>query len=377
MAKYDVLLVGAGLFNAVLAAKFVEKGKKVIVIDRRNSIGGNCATENDGGITVHKYGAHIFHTSDRETWEFANKYDEFHPFVNSPVAQVHREGKHGKFEFFNLPFNMNTFAKLWPECTGPIVAKHIIEKKTAPFKKESYANLEEKALSMVGEEIYELFIKHYTEKQWGCKCTELGPDIISRIPLRFTFDNNYFNDTWQGIPMHGYSKWISNMLEGATIMLKADYVTDREYWDSQADHVFFSGMLDELFGYEHGCLPYRSLRFQTTYWPDTNLQGVAVINYPGKLQDYTRTIEHKHFEPWKRERMESPGTVITTEYPAKFEKGGDAYYPVRNTESLAMWNEYMSMVPGNMTVTGRLGRFEYNDMDDTIMKALALSKERV
>lgn len=375
MNNYDVLLVGAGLYNAVLAAKFVEAGKKVLVIDRRDTIGGNCATENDNGITVHKYGAHIFHTSDRETWEFANRYDTFHPFVNSPIAEVHRENTPAPVEFYNLPFNMNTFTKLWPKCVGPADVINHVEEVTAPFRKETYANLEEKALSMVGPEIYELFIKHYTEKQWGCKCTELGPEIISRIPLRFIFDNNYFNDTWQGIPMHGYTAWIHMMFTGATMKLGQDYISDRKFWDSQADHVFFSGMLDELFDYSNGCLPYRSLRFESTRWPTSNFQGVAVVNFTSAWPDYTRSIEHKHFEPWNRTVQESNFSIVTKEYPAKFEKGGDAYYPVRNAESLGMWNEYLAMCPKNMTVTGRLGRFEYNDMDDTIMKALATAKE--
>lgn len=377
MAEYDVLLVGAGLFNAVLAAKLVEKGRKVLVIDRRNIVGGNCATANLDGIEIHKYGAHIFHTSDREAWTFANRYGEFMPFVNSPVAEyLMHQGDDKKL--FNLPFNMNTFAKLWPgQCDNPIDARRLIETKTAKYRKETYSNLEEKALSMVGEEMYELFIRHYTEKQWGCKCTELSPDIISRIPLRFTFDNNYFNDTWQGIPREGYTKWIDNMLVGAFVMTGVDYISDRKKFDAMADRVFYSGMLDELFDYRLGCLPYRSLRFSTEKYPTANGQGVAVVNHTGAFPACTRTIEHKHFAPWNREAIEAPYTYLTHEYPMDFVKGGDAYYPVRNTDSVAMWEEYLKMVPENMTVTGRLGRFEYNDMDDTIVKALAMAKEFV
>lgn len=373
MAKYDVLLVGAGLFNAVLAAKFVELGKKVLVVDRRDSVGGNCATVCSEGIEIHKYGAHIFHTSDYKTWYFANRFDDFMPFVNSPVA-VYRQDQYDMPQVFNLPFNMNTFVKVWPDKGfSPLSAKTAIAMATEKYKKDSYANLEEKALSMVGDELYELFIKHYTEKQWGCKCTELSPDIISRIPLRFTFDNNYFNDMWQGIPKHGYSRWIYKMFTGATMMLGVDYITDRKTLDGMADHVFYSGMLDELFDYQHGCLPYRSLEFKTDRLEVENFQGVAVVNHTGPYPEYTRTIEHKHFAPWNHNAMCADYTFVTREYPRKFEKGGDAYYPVRNTESLTQWNAYHEMLPKNMTATGRLGRFEYNDMDDTIMKAMAVA----
>ena len=377
MAKYDVLLVGAGLFNAVLATQFVEKGKKVLVVDRRGTIGGNCTTVCDEGIEIHKYGAHIFHTDNYSVWAFAKMYDDFMPFVNSPIA-AYRENSGSIPKIFNLPFNMNTFVRVWPgKCVDPYSAKRIIEEQAQKYQKDSYANLEEKALSLVGEEIYELLIKHYTEKQWGCKCTELGPEIISRIPLRFTFDNNYFNDTWQGIPRHGYSKWIHNMLKGATVMLDTDYLSDRKTLDGMADHVFYSGMLDELFDYQHGCLPYRSLEFKTCRINRSNFQGVPVVNYTGPFPDCTRSIEHKHFMPWNKDAIEAEYTFVTNEYPRKFEKGGEAYYPVRNAESLAQWNAYLEMLPKNMTATGRLGRFEYNDMDDTIMKALALSKEWV
>ena len=313
MAKYDVLLVGAGLFNAVLAASFVEKGKKVLVIDRRTEVGGNCATESVLGITVHKYGAHIFHTSDREAWEFANRFAEFMPFVNSPVAKYINmtDTEWSCKGVYNLPFNMITFAKLWPtECADPASAEMHIGKLTEKFRKLKYDNLEEKALSMVGEEMYELFIKHYTEKQWGCPCTELSPDIITRIPLRFTFDNNYFNDTWQGIPREGYSKWISNMLTGADLVLGEDYLSDRKRWDGEADHVFYSGMLDELFDYSDGCLPYRSLRFQTSQYATSNCQGVAVVNYTGPSPEYTRSIEHKHFAHWDKGLQERKLTEI-------------------------------------------------------------------
>jgi len=378
MAEYDALLVGAGLFNAVLAAKFVEKGKNVLVIDRRDNIGGNCATYMEGNILIHKYGAHIFHTSDPETWTFANRYGQFMPFVNSPVAE-YRENEAAAPRLFNLPFNMNTFTKLWPgECFDPSTARKLIAGKTARYQKETYSNLEEKALSMVGEEMYELFIRHYTEKQWGCKCTELGPEIISRIPLRFTFDNNYFNDTWQGIPKYGYTNWISNMLTGAHVMLGVDYVADRKTFDAMADRVFYSGMLDELFDYAHGVLPYRSLEFETKRLFVSNYQGVPVVNFTGPYPaGITRSIEHKHFTPWDKVASDIGYTYVTHEYPRPFAKGAEAYYPVRNTESLAQFDEYVKMCPKNMTATGRLGRFEYNDMDDTIMKALEVASNFV
>lgn len=372
MAKYDALLVGAGLFNAVIAAELTKRGKSVLVVDRRTSVGGNCASTSKDGIEVHQYGAHIFHTSDPAVWEFANRYDMFMPFVNSPIAE-YRRAKTDSARIFNLPFNMNTFSQLWPgRCEYPAGAKSIIEEKTREFRKDRYANLEEKALSMVGEEMYELFIRHYTEKQWGCKCTELDPGIITRIPLRFTYDNNYFNDTWQGIPSHGYSRWIAEMMSGATILLGVDYIDERKRLDELADHVFYSGMLDELFGYSEGRLPYRSLRFVTEKFDSANFQGVAVVNHTGPYPEYTRTIEHKHFTPWKP--IDETGyTYITLEYPKEFTKGGEAYYPVRNEDSVAMWKTYMDMCPRNMTVTGRLGRFEYNDMDDTIAKALLVA----
>lgn len=367
---YDALMVGAGLFNAVLTAKLVERGKSVLVIDRRKEIGGNCATYEDDGITVHKYGAHIFHTSKPDIWNFANRYALFYPFVNSPIAKVLRNGK---AEVYNLPFNMNTFSKLWG-CTSPEKAMELIYMKREPYQKETYSNLEEKALSLVGEEIYELFIKHYTEKQWGCKCTELSPDIIKRIPLRFTYDNNYFDDIWQGIPEGGYTRWIEKMLSGATVLLGADYIPSREKWDSMAGMVFYSGMLDELFDYELGELPYRSLEFSITKPDVHDFQGVAVVNHTTDKSPFTRTIEHKHFMTWNKRILEDCHTILTYEYPKEFSRGGEAYYPVVNEDSKKLYTEYYKMLPSKVYATGRLGRFEYNDMDVTIAKALDSAK---
>ena len=374
--KYDVLLVGAGLFNAVLAHKFATFGKSVLVVERREHIAGNCYTETRNGIDVHKYGAHIFHTSSVEAWEFANKFARFNQFVNSPVAMTLDTSTYSpKPRVYNLPFNMNTFNELWG-CTTPAEAKSKIEEETRPYVKEVYANLEEKALSMVGKTIYEKFIKGYTEKQWNCPCDQLHPDIIRRIPLRYNFDNNYFNDSFQGIPEHGYTEWIKNMLSDATVITGVDYLKEREKWNAKADIVFYSGMVDEFFNFERGRLHYRSLRFETEVKETDNYQGVAVVNYPGLEVPYTRTIEHKHFMSQLRKCIcNKDTTIVTTEYPADMEPGMEAYYPVADAESRAMYDEYVSMCPSKVVFTGRLGRFEYNDMDDTIIKALKVAEE--
>ena len=372
MEHFDILLVGAGLFNATLAHKFAVQGKKVLVLERREEIGGNCHTFQSHGIDVHKYGAHIFHTSNRVAWEFATKFASFHEFTNSPVAMVHESGK---YRAYNLPFNMNTFNELWG-CTTPDEARRRIEEETAPYVKPRYANLEEKALSMVGPTIYEKFIRGYTEKQWNTQCTGLSPDIISRIPLRFSFDNNYFNDVHQGIPEHGYTEWITNMLGDATIRTGVDYLKDREKYDSMADLVFYSGMVDEFFGYAKGELHYRSLRFESDVVSTGNAQGVAVCNYPGLEVPYTRTIEHRHFLSSLRDAISDRWvSVVTREYPADYVRGGEAYYPVNDVESREIYGQYMSMRPKNVLFTGRLGRFEYNDMDDTIIKAIEVAED--
>ena len=373
MEHFDVLLVGAGLFNAVLAHQFSMQGKKVLVIERREEIGGNCHTYECHGIDIHNYGAHIFHTSNTVIWNFANYFAKFRQFTNSPVAMVMEEGK---YRAYNLPFNMNTFSQLWG-CTTPSEARKTVDEATAPYIRTRYANMEEKALSMVGPDIYEKFIKGYTEKQWHMPCAELSPSIISRIPLRFTYDNNYFNNVYQGIPEQGYTKWIENMLSDATVRTGVDYLKHREKYDSMADMVFYSGAVDEFFGYSEGELHYRSLRFvHREIHGTSNYQGVAVCNYPGLEVDHTRTIEHRHFLSPRREAVaDNDFTLVTTEYPADYVRGGEAYYPVGDAESRALYAKYMEMRPKNVVFTGRLGRFEYNDMDVTIEKALKVAEE--
>lgn len=372
--KFDAIFVGAGLFNAVLANKFGNAGKKVLVIERRGELGGNCATERMGTINVHKYGAHIFHTSEKKVWDFANRFDEMMPFVNSPVAMVTREG-HPNPELFNLPFNMNTFTKLWPDVASVADAKKRIEESAKKFQKLVYTNLEEKALSMVGEEIYELFIKGYTEKQWGKSCTELDANIITRIPLRFRFDNNYFNDVYQGIPKNGYTQWISNMFDGvAQVICGEDYLKCKDEWNARADLVFYSGRVDEYFDYSLGDLPYRSLKFVTEAKDTDNYQGVAVVNYTGRHPDYTRTIEHKHFEPWNQLAMMESKSIVSFEYPQEMTRDTEAYYPVKSKESSELYRKYREMLPLNVIPTGRLGMYRYNDMDDTISQALELAE---
>ena len=373
--EYDVLLVGAGLFNAVLCHEFVTKGKKVLVLEKRPFVGGNCHTYMENGVYIHEHGAHIFHTNKYSTWFYATQFADFDPFINSPIAMVTEKED---WVPYNLPFNMNTFSKLMHTASPNDVAC-LIEQETAIYKKDTYNNLEEKALSMVGPTIYEKFIKHYTEKQWGCPCTELSPDIITRIPLRFTYDNNYFNDRYQGIPSRGYTHWIGRMLKGATIMENTDYLAGRGHFDAMADHVFFSGRIDDFFHREYGELPYRSLRFETFTAPSITTQGVAVVNYPGSEVPYTRIIEHKYFmrpETYCSHPCYDPHyTIKTKEYPEQMSEGKEAYYPIVNASSKELYARYLAKCPANVTFTGRLGRFEYNDMDDTIEKALEVANQ--
>ena len=370
--EFDYLMVGAGLFNAVLTAKFIAAGKKVLVVERRQDVGGNCYTYEKDGITVHKYGAHIFHTSDREVWEFANRYAEFHQFVNSPIAMV--ETPNGT-QAWNLPFNMNTINRGWPSCLTPADAKQLLAELRKPFIKDHYDNLEEKALSMVGLWIYDMFIKGYTEKQWGKPCTELPPDIITRIPVRTTYDNNYFNDDYQGIPVGGYTKWISEMFRGATVVTGMDYIANMERLNSAAGKVFYSGRPDELFGYSLGELEYRGLRFETEDLPVENAQGVAVVNYPSRNVPYTRKIEHRHFmSRTEQANIVNPHTVVSTEYPVAAARGDEAFYPVNTPENRDRYNRYQEMKPSRMVFTGRLGLNRYNDMDDTIAQALDMAE---
>ncbi len=369
--EYDILLVGAGLFNAVMAVQLANRGKRVLVIEKRKYVGGNCYTYLDNGIIIHAHGAHIFHTSDPEVWAFANKYDRFVPFVNSPVAMVNEDGK---WVSYNLPFNMNTFSKLWGYVTPDAIQLKLDDEKSN-YELPEYKNLEEKALGLVGPTIFNKFIKGYTEKQWGRSCTELSPDIITRIPVRFTYDNNYFNDIWQGIPEHGYTSWIANMLANVEVRLGVDYLKDREYFDNLAEDVVYSGKIDEFFNYSHGKLPYRSLQFDIKTRETDNYQGVAVVNYPGKEVPYTRVIEHRHFmRPEAQKDIPRDFTVISKETPVEMSEEREAYYPIVNPESKKLYDTYMAMRPKNVYFAGRLGMFSYNDMDDTISKALEMSE---
>jgi len=384
--KYDALLVGAGLSNAVIAHELASAGYRVLVIDKRNAIGGNCHTSEIHGITVHDYGAHIFHTSDEAVWKFATKFDNFIPFVNSPVARAKLDdvtmkclGRTNEYMFLDLPFNLNTFTTLWPNVHPDDMEAHINALRDK-FRKEYPENLEEQALSLVGDRIYNLLIKGYTEKQWGKKCTELPPEIIKRLPLRFTWNNNYFNDKYQGIPEHGYTQWIENMLTygGQDGGIKVDVWLNTSYKDVKADldqltrWVFYSGSVDELMDYTYGDLPYRSLRFTTSVMSRfSDFQGVAVMNYTTDDVPFTRTIEHKHFCPWKG--SEGP-TVVTTEFPADMTRGAEPYYPMGDENAIDLYLKYLRDIPHGFTLTGRLGLYKYMDMDDCIAESLRIAE---
>lgn len=375
--KYDYLIVGAGLYGAVVANEMNKKGKKCLVIDKRSHIAGNIYTENCDGINIHKYGAHIFHTSDRKIWDYVNEFAEFNNFINSPVA------RYGD-ELYNLPFNMNTFSRLWGIKT-PAEAKEIIKKQIeAENISAEPANLEEQALSLVGRDVYEKLVKDYTCKQWGRSCTELPSFIIKRLPLRFTYNNNYFNDRYQGIPIGGYTQIVEKMLAGSDVKLNTDYFEmlreyetkngSKDYGCGIADKVVYTGMIDEFFGYVYGELEYRSLRFESEKVETENYQGVAVVNYTGAEVPFTRIIEHKHFEP---EAEPVAGTVITREYPKTWEKGDEPYYPVnndRNNELYGRYAELAAQTPG-VYFGGRLGQYKYYDMDKVIAAALKFTEE--
>lgn len=357
---YDYLIVGSGLYGAVCAHELVRKGYSVLVIDKRNNIAGNIYTKNVEGIDVHVYGAHIFHTSMRHVWDYVNQFAEFNNYVNSPVANYHGE-------MYNLPFNMNTFYELWGVKT-PEEAKAKIEEEKAKFHIDEPKNLEEQAINLVGSTIYEKLIKGYTEKQWGKPCTELPAFIIKRVPLRFIFDNNYFNDRYQGIPIGGFTPMVEKMLEGAEIQLGVDYFKNREKLNILAKNVIFTGAIDEYFDYKYGALEYRSLRFETEVLDCQNYQGNAVINYTDRETPFTRLIEHKHFQF----DSTSPKTVITREYSKAWTLGQEAYYPVNDEKNSALYAKYKEeakQLP-NVTFGGRLGLYQYLNMDQVIAKAL-------
>ena len=369
MKKYDFIFVGSGLFNATIVNYKVKSGKSCLIIDKRPHIGGNIYTENIDGINVHTYGAHIFHTDSKKIWEYVNQFVEFNRYTNCPVANY-------KGQLFNLPFNMNTFSKIWSDVVTPEQAYARITEQASEMAEKIPQNLEEQAIRLVGRDIYERLIKGYTEKQWGRSCTELPVEIIKRLPLRYIFDNNYFNDRYQGIPIGGYTQIIEKMLAGADIQLNTDYFSDKEYFDTCAEKIIFTGPIDRYFDYCLGELEYRSLRFETEILPVQNYQGNAVINYTEAEIPYTRIIEHKHFEPDNKECLEKEMTVITREYPADWKKGDEPYYPVNDSKNLTLYNKYKELAAKEKKVIfgGRLGMYKYFDMDDTIAAAWELIK---
>ncbi len=366
MKTYDYLIAGAGLFGAVFAQEAKKAGKKCLVIDKRGHIAGNIYTREVEGIQVHEYGAHIFHTSNREVWEYVNKFAEFNRYTNAPVANY-------KGEIYNMPFNMNTFHKLWGVVT-PQEAKAKIEEQKKACAVEHPKNLEEQAVNLVGTDVYTRLVKGYTEKQWGRRATELPAFIIRRLPVRFTYDNNYFDDNYQGIPMGGYTGMIEGMLEGTEVRLQENFLEKREYYQSLAETVIYTGMIDEYFDYCFGELEYRSLRFETEILEEENYQGNAVVNYTEYEIPYTRIIEHKHFEYGTQ-----PKTVITREYPQSWQKGDEPYYPMSDEKNIKLYEKYQELArrEGNVIFGGRLGQYKYFDMDDTVEAALQCAREHI
>ena len=360
---YDYLIVGAGLYGAVFAQKAMEAGKTCLVIEKRDHIAGNIYTEAVEGIQVHRYGAHIFHTNNDEVWGYVNRFATFNRYTNSPVANY-------KGEIYNMPFNMNTFNKMWGVIT-PAEAQAEIERQRAARYVAEPRNLEEQAINLVGTDIYEKLVKHYTEKQWGRPCTELPAFIIKRLPVRFIYDNNYFNALYQGIPVGGYTAMVEKMLEGAEVRLGVDYLADKAAWDALAGKVVYTGPIDAYFGYKLGALAYRSVRFETETLDMENYQGNAVVNYTDADTPYTRIIEHKHFEFGTQ-----PKTVISREYSAEWKVGDEPYYPVNDEANGALYQQYKALAEGEEKVLfgGRLGEYKYYDMDKVIEAALAAWK---
>lgn len=356
--KYDYLIVGSGLFGSVFAHEAKRKGKICLVIDRREHLGGNIYCEEKEGVHIHSYGAHIFHTSIRQVWDYINQFAEFNHYINSPVANY-------KGEIYSLPFNMNTFAKMWGIST-PAQAAEIIAEQRKTIS-DTPKNLEEQAISLVGTDIYQKLIKGYTEKQWGRDCKELPAFIIRRLPVRYTYDNNYFNDRYQGIPVGGYNRIIENLLAGIDTETGVDFNTNRASWEKMANTIIYTGAIDEYFGYELGQLEYRGLRFETERLEEENHQGVAVMNYTDRETPYTRIIEHKHFEFGKQ-----PVTYITKEYPCEWKPGDEAYYPVNDTRNQELYAKYKTLAKKERHVIfgGRLGEYKYYDMDKVVEKAL-------
>lgn len=372
--KYDYLIVGAGLFGAIFAHEAKKAGKKVLVIDRRDHIGGNIYTKEVEGIQVHQYGAHIFHTSDKEVWDYIQQFAEFNRYTNSPVARY-------KDELYNLPFNMNTFSKMWGVRT-PAEAKEIIQRQIKEAGITEPKNLEEQAISLVGKDIYEKLVKGYTEKQWGRRATELPSFIIRRLPVRYVYDNNYFNDKYQGIPVGGYTKIIERMLEETEVRLMTDFFADREILAKEAENIVFTGMIDAYYDYCFGELEYRSLRFETEVLDMENYQGNAVVNYTEYEVPYTRIIEHKHFEYGCQGGYGGDGsgvsdkTVITREYPAAWSRGEEPYYPMNDEKNNALYARYRELADQEEHVIfgGRLGMYRYYDMHQVVKEALECVK---
>ena len=358
MKKYDYILVGSGLYSGVFAWFAKQKGKKCLVLEKRDHIGGNVYCENTEGIHVHKYGAHIFHTSNKEVWQFVNSLAEFNRYTNSPVANY-------KGEMYNMPFNMNTFSKMWNIST-PAEAKKIIEEQKKEITGEP-KNLEEQAISLVGREIYEKLVKGYTEKQWGRDCTALPAFIIKRLPVRYTYDNNYFNDLYQGIPIGGYNVIIDRLFEGCDIETGVDYLEKKEYYDGLGEKIVYTGTIDAYY-------KYRCLRFESEVLDEEYHQGVAVVNYTDRETPYTRIIEHKHFEFGTQ-----PKTVITREYPVTWQEGMEPYYPVNDEKNQALYQKYAKLAEKEEHVIfgGRLGEYKYYDMDKVIASAMACAKEEL
>ena len=363
---YDYVIVGSGLFGAVFANEAKKKGKKCLVIEKRPHIAGNIYTKEVEGIQVHWYGAHIFHTSNKMVWDYMQQFAEFNRYTNSPVAYY-------KGELYNMPFNMNTFYKMWGTIT-PDEAKEKIAEQIRECGIETPTNLEEQAISLVGNDIYEKLVKGYTEKQWGRRATELPPEIIKRLPVRFTYDNNYFNDAYQGIPIGGYTQIIEKMLEGTEILLNTDYLEEKDKFDQMAEKVVYTGPIDAYFAYKYGELEYRAVRFETEVLGTENYQGNAVVNYTEYEVPYTRIIEHKHFEYGTQAK-----TVISREYPVTWHKGEEPYYPVNNEKNNLLYQKYEedALNEKNVIFGGRLGKYKYYDMHHVVAEALQCAENEL
>ena len=364
--KYDYLVVGAGLYGSIFAHEAKKAGKSVLVIDKRPQIGGNVYTEEIEGINVHTYGAHIFHTNNKKVWEYINQFAQFNRYTNSPVANYHGE-------LYSLPFNMYTFNKMWGVVTPEEAAARIEEqKKEAGITEPS--NLEEQAISLVGMDIYEKLVKGYTEKQWGRSCRELPSFIIKRLPVRLTFDNNYFNARYQGIPIGGYTRMVEKILEGIEVQLNMDYLEKKEFWDGQAEKIIYTGPIDAYFSYKLGALEYRSVRFETEVLDKPNFQGNAVVNYTDRETPWTRIIEHKFFE-----FGDQPKTVISREYSSEWKAGDEPYYPVNDEKNSKLYQEYKKLAEEetNVVFGGRLGEYKYYDMDAVIDSVLRMSEKEL